>query len=70
MIAEQIPSRTDALTAQLTDVALFLGSWPSARLFRRMAIHTCKDTLLRLIRALPFPLSGLVPHLGVDEFTV
>lgn len=75
--AEQIPSltrrharRTDALTAQLTDVALFLGGRPSARLFRRIAINTCKDTLLRLIRALPLPSSGRVPHLGVDEFAV
>lgn len=75
--AEQIPAltcrharRTDALTAQLTDVALFLGGRPSARLFRRMAINTCKDTLLRLIRALPLPPSGRVPHLGVDEFAV
>ncbi len=36
----------------------------------RMAITTCKDTLLRLIRALPVPQSGPVPHLGVDEFAV
>ncbi|MFF1691552.1 MULTISPECIES: ISL3 family transposase [unclassified Streptomyces] len=75
--AEQIPAltrrharRTDALTAQLTDVALFLGGRPGARLFQRMAIDTCKDTLLRLIRTLPLPSSGQVPHLGVDEFAV
>ncbi|QKW25961.1 ISL3 family transposase [Streptomyces seoulensis] len=75
--AEQIPSlvrrharRTDALTAHLTDVALFLGDRPGARLFRHMAIDTCKDTLLRLIRALPLPSSGPAPHLGVDEFAV
>ncbi|MFE2719393.1 transposase family protein [Streptomyces mirabilis] len=75
--AEQIPAltrrharRTDALTAQLTDVALFLGGRPGARLSERMAIDTCKDTLLRLIRALPLPSSGPVPHLGVDEFAV
>ncbi|MFG2395443.1 transposase, partial [Streptomyces lavendulae] len=35
-----------------------------------MTIDTCKDTLLRLIRALPLPSSGPVPHLGVDEFAV
>ncbi|MEU3051366.1 ISL3 family transposase [Streptomyces sp. NPDC006984] len=75
--AEQIPGltrrharRTEALTAHLTDVALFLGDRPGVRLFQRMAIDTCKDTLLRLIRALPLPSSGLVPHLGVDEFAV
>jgi DNA-binding NarL/FixJ family response regulator len=75
--AEQVPAltrrharRTDALTAQLTEVALFLGGRPGARLFQRMTIDTCKDTLLRLIRALPLPSSGPVPHLGVDEFAV
>ncbi|MGW0672987.1 ISL3 family transposase [Streptomyces sp. NPDC002746] len=75
--AEQIPAltrrharRTDALTAHLTDLALFLGGRPGARLSARMAIGTCKDTLLRLIRALPLPSSDLVPYLGVDEFAV
>ncbi|MFB7363859.1 ISL3 family transposase [Streptomyces hydrogenans] len=75
--AEQIPAltrrharRTDALTTHLTDVALFLGGRPGARLFQRMTIDTSKDTLLRLIRALPLPSTGPVPHLGVDEFAV
>ncbi|MEU2516876.1 ISL3 family transposase [Streptomyces syringium] len=75
--AEQVPAltrryarRTVALTAQLTDVALFLGGRPGARLFQRMTIDTCKDTLLRLIRTPPLPSSGPVPHLGVDEFAV
>ncbi|MFD9420748.1 ISL3 family transposase [Streptomyces goshikiensis] len=76
--AEQIPAltrrharRTEAaLTAHLTDVALFLGGRPGSRLFQRMAIDTCKDTLLRLVRALPLSSSGLVPQLGVDEFAV
>ncbi|WP_331754691.1 ISL3 family transposase (plasmid) [Streptomyces sp. NBC_00012] len=75
--AEQIPNptrrharRTDALTAQLTDMALFLGGRAGAHLSERMAIGTCKDTLLRLIRALPLPSSGPVPLLGVDEFAV
>ncbi|MFF2963214.1 ISL3 family transposase [Streptomyces sp. NPDC057963] len=61
---------TDALTAQLTDMAPFLGGRAGARLSERMAIGTCKDTLLRLIRALPLPSSGPVPLLGVDEFAV
>ncbi|MFD3557024.1 ISL3 family transposase [Streptomyces goshikiensis] len=75
--AEQIPGlthryarRTDALTTQLTNVALFLGGRPGTRLSQRMAIDTCKDTLLRLIRKLPLPSSGSVPHLGVDDFAV
>ncbi|MCX5114732.1 transposase [Streptomyces sp. NBC_00378] len=51
-------------------MALFLGGRAGARLCERMAIGTCKDTLLRLIRALPLPSSGSVPLLGVDEFAV
>ncbi|MER5904883.1 transposase [Streptomyces mirabilis] len=35
-----------------------------------MAVTTCKDTLLRLRRALPVPLPESVPYLGVDEFAV
>ncbi|MFC5201768.1 transposase family protein [Streptomyces kaempferi] len=63
--AEQIPAltrrharRTDALTAQLTDIALFMGGRAGARLSGRMAITTGKDTLLGLIRALAAPQSG------------
>ncbi|WP_239070049.1 MULTISPECIES: ISL3 family transposase [unclassified Streptomyces] len=74
---EQIPAltrryarRTDALTAQLADLALFLGGRAGARLSERMSIGTCKDTLLRLIRALPLPSSAHVPLLGVDEFAL
>lgn len=75
--AEQIPAltrrharRTDSLTTQLTDLALFLGGRAGTRLSERLAINTCKDTLLRLIRALPLQLSAPVPLLGVDEFAV
>ncbi|QNA77456.1 ISL3 family transposase [Streptomyces sp. So13.3] len=74
---EQIPAltrryarRTDALTAQLADLALFLGGRAGARLSERMSIGTCKDTLLRFIRALPLPSSAHVPLLGVDEFAL
>ncbi|MFD8755689.1 ISL3 family transposase [Kitasatospora sp. NPDC059577] len=62
--------RTTALTTQLTDIALFLGGRAGARLAGRLAVTTGRDTLLRLIRALPVPSSGLVPRLGVDEFAV
>ncbi|MFK4214054.1 transposase [Streptomyces sp. NPDC030920] len=62
--------RTDALTAQLTELALSLGGRAGARLCERMAIGTRKNTLLRQIRAPPLPSSGPVPLLGVDEFAV
>ncbi|MFF0042946.1 ISL3 family transposase [Streptomyces mirabilis] len=75
--AEQIPDltrrharRTNALTGQLTDIALFLGGRAGASLCGRMAVTTGKDTLLRLLRALPVPPPESVPYLGVDEFAV
>ncbi|MGW7089099.1 ISL3 family transposase [Streptomyces sp. NPDC054871] len=75
--AEQIPAptqryarRTALLTAMLTDVALVLGGRPGARLACRMSVTTGKDTMLRLIRALPEPSSVPVPVLGVDEFAL
>ncbi|MFF1746358.1 ISL3 family transposase [Streptomyces mirabilis] len=75
--AEQIPDprrrhacRTNVLIAQLTDTALFPGGRAGATLCGRMAVTTCKDTLLRLLRALPVPLRESVPYLGVDEFAV
>ncbi|MEE1735183.1 ISL3 family transposase [Streptomyces sp. BE147] len=75
--AEQIPAltrryarRTDVLTAQLTDVVLFLGGRAGTRLSGGLAVTTRKDTLLRLIRALPLPPPAAVPVLGVDEFAV
>ncbi|MFG3054676.1 transposase [Kitasatospora sp. NPDC048239] len=76
-LAEQIPAltsrharRTTALTAQLTDIALLLGGRAGARISGRLAMTTCRDTLLRLILALPVPSSGLAPRLGADEFAV
>nr|WP_262705545.1 ISL3 family transposase [Streptomyces sp. NEAU-383] len=75
--AEQIPDltrrharRTNALTAQLTDIALFLGGRAGASLCGRLDVTTGKDTLLRLLRALPVPAPASVPSLGVDEFAV
>ncbi|WP_095857179.1 transposase [Streptomyces sp. Ag82_O1-15] len=35
-----------------------------------MAVTTCKDTLLHLVRALSVPLPESVPYLGVGEFAV
>ncbi|MFD9820935.1 transposase [Streptomyces violascens] len=54
----------------LTDVALFLGGRPGARLADRMAVSTGKGTMLRLIRSLPVPSTGPVEVLGVDELAL
>ncbi|MFJ3780094.1 ISL3 family transposase [Streptomyces sp. NPDC090075] len=62
--------RTNALTAQLTGIALFLGGRAGAGLRGRLAVTTGTDTLLRLLRALPVPPPESPPYLGVDEFAV
>ncbi|MGW1761058.1 ISL3 family transposase [Streptomyces mirabilis] len=49
---------------------LIPGGRAGAKLCGRTAVTTCKDTLLRLLRALPVPLPESVPYLGVDEFAV
>ncbi|WP_405530994.1 transposase [Streptomyces canus] len=75
--AEQIPDparrharRTIALVAQLTDITMFLGGRAGANLSGHVAVTIGKDTLLRLLRALPVPPPEPVPCLGVDEFAV
>ncbi|MFJ8827600.1 ISL3 family transposase [Streptomyces sp. NPDC102467] len=75
--AEQIPKltcryarRTDALTGLFTDIALFLGGRPGARLADRMSMTIGKDAMLRLIRSMPEPEHGPVQILGVDEFAL
>ncbi|MGA5454971.1 ISL3 family transposase, partial [Streptomyces umbrinus] len=75
--AEQIPDltrrharRTNALAAQLTGIALFLGGRAGVSLCGRLAVTIGKDTPLRLLRALPVPQPESVPCLGVDEFAV
>ncbi|MFJ4094140.1 hypothetical protein ACIPYS_21375 [Kitasatospora sp. NPDC089913] len=63
--------RTTALVTQLTDRRRAVPGRPAGgRISGRLAMTTCRDTLLRLIRALPVPSSGLVPRLGVDEYPV
>ncbi|MBB4935137.1 transposase [Lipingzhangella halophila] len=75
--AEQIPGLTTpyACTTPLLrrmhrDLALALGGRPGSSLARRQAVGTGKDTLLRLIRALPDPAPGPVRALGVDDFAL
>lgn len=48
----------------------FWGGRAGANLCGRPAVTTGKDTLLRLLRALPVPAPESVPCLGVDEFAV
>lgn len=43
---------------------------PAARLARRLGLPVAKDTLLRLVRALPEPPVGEVRVVGVDDFAL
>ena len=52
----------------LEAIALALAGRAGSRLATRLGIATSRDSLLRLVRALPEPSVGAVPVLGVDDF--
>uniref|UniRef100_UPI0012F500D6 ISL3 family transposase n=1 Tax=Nocardia amamiensis TaxID=404578 RepID=UPI0012F500D6 len=62
--------RTDQLAATLTRIGLALAGRAGARLASRLGIATSRDTLLRLVRALPDPPITQVQILGVDDFSL
>jgi transposase len=71
--SEQIPGlttpfarRTPPLTGALAKVALALAGRPGSRLAAELAMPSCRDVLIRLIRAQPIPGAGLIEILGVD----
>lgn len=73
--AEQVPGltqwhqlRTPKLRGLLEAIALALAGRAGARLAAVLGVSTSRDTLIRLIRALPDPEIGQVTVLGVDEF--
>jgi transposase len=76
--AEQVPGlttrygrRSTGLTAVLRAVALALGGRAGARLAGRLAAAVSRMTLIRLIRALPEPVTARAPAvLGVDDFAL
>ncbi|WP_420705996.1 ISL3 family transposase [Streptomyces sp. NRRL S-1831] len=59
---------TPLLRAVLTRIGLALAGRAGARLATAMGITVGKDTLLRLVRAVPEPEIGEVEVLGVDDF--
>ncbi|MBF9135516.1 transposase [Plantactinospora sp. S1510] len=72
--AEQVPGlthphgrRTPVLQHRF---AVALAARPAARLARRLGVPVAKDTLLRLVRALPDPPAGDVRIVGVDDFAL
>lgn len=75
--SEQIPGltapfarRTPQLTEALVKVALALAGRPGSRLAAELAMPSCRDVLIRLIRAQPLPAAGRIGALGVDDFAV
>jgi len=59
---------TSPLRRMLELLALALAARAGARLVGLLGILTCRDTLLRLIRALPDPPVGQVSVLGIDDW--
>ncbi|HEX3957475.1 MAG TPA: ISL3 family transposase [Trebonia sp.] len=75
--SEQVPGlttpfarRTPPLTGSLVKVALALAGRPGARLAAELAMPSCRDVLIRLVRAQPIPAAGQIEVLGVDDFAV
>lgn len=77
--AEQVPDltcryarRTVPADRMLADIALVLAGRAGCRLAARLGLPQARDTLLRLVRALPDPPApeGGVQVLGVDDFAL
>jgi transposase len=75
--AEQVPDltipyarRTPLLHRMLEAIGVALAGRAGARLAARLGLPVSRDTLIRLIRALPAPPVGEVRVLGVDDFAL
>jgi transposase len=62
--------RTNQLASMLASIGLALAGRAGARLAVRLGIATSRDTLLRLVRALPDPPVEQYAVLGVDDFAI
>jgi hypothetical protein len=58
---------TPLLRGLLTQMRLALAGRAGVRLAAAMGVAVGRDTLLRLVKALPDPPAGPVPVLGVDD---
>ena len=75
--AEQVPGlttprarRTGLLKATLEAIGLALAGRAGARLADKLGVPVSRDSMLRLVRALPDPPIGTPEILGVDDFAL
>jgi transposase len=62
--------RTPLLAGQLAAIAAGLAGRAGSRLARVLAVEVSRDTLVRVLMALPEPAAGLVRVLGIDDFSL
>jgi hypothetical protein len=62
--------RSEPLRTMLTSIGLALAGRAGVRLAAKVGIRTSRNSLLRLVRAVPDPAVGSVRVLGVDDFAV
>ncbi|MEQ7009303.1 ISL3 family transposase [Actinopolymorpha sp. B17G11] len=74
-LVEQVPGltsaharRTPLLRSMLESIGIALAGRAGARLARSLGVPVSRTTLLRMVRALPDPETGLISVLGVDDF--
>jgi hypothetical protein len=65
-----MPATHPLLRAVLTAIGLALAGRAGTRLATHLGIAVGRDTLLRLVRALPEPSAGTTAVLGVDDFAL
>ncbi|MFQ6854881.1 transposase family protein [Streptomyces sp. 35M1] len=61
---------TPLVREQLTSIALAPADRAGARLARMLGLRVAKDTLLRMVRAIPEEPAGQIRVLGVDDFAL
>ena len=62
--------KTPLLAGQLAAVAVALGGRPGSALAAVLAVEVSRDTLIRVLHALPEPAAALTRVLGVDDFSL
>ncbi len=62
--------RSEPLRRMLTSIGLALAGRAGVRLAAKVGIRTSRNSLLRLVRAVPDPAVGSVRVLGVDDFAI